>query len=1029
MFGSGRLVYCIGLKRLAYILFLVFLSSRVFATHIVGGGFDVQYLGGDSYQITLRVLRDCRNGRADFNTSAFIGIYDKFNHSKKTTIELTFIKKETLPFVSPKCGGSSIECTEMGTYQKTVTLSSSIYTSTAGYYVSWERCCRNHIISNIVDPGSASQAFYAEIPRNTIRNSTPRFTNNPVTLLCTNSLFKYNFKFTDADGDSLRYSLTNPLNGNLGPQNPNGEGGQGYPLVMSGPYSPVIWNMGFNANAAINGNPPLNINMKTGEVSVNPTNEGTYVASILVEEFRNGVKIGEVRLELQFQVIQCAQNIAPLITQTDTLDSLIARTYFQVQVPNRLCFDIRSTDEKDSLVMDVEFPPSIKFLSNQPQVSKHIEGNKKIVNRFCWQTDCEMNSLQQVPFNVMVTDNGCPMPRTSASQFVVVIAPMQTQPPPQFSCLEVKPGQTVLSWNDTNQSPYHKSYKIYKGINDSNYTLLAEVGKSVRTYTDNNTPNNGYTDWDNERTFAINYTYFIISTNLCDVEGNPSDTIGSLSSLPAITQNDSLNPVMVKDTFEVMVSETICFGIAASDPGDSLTMHIRSDIFTNTSLPGARPVVDTLVWGRDKVATTFCWSPDCEIYKFNSKHIVEFDVYVHDLACPVGNISKRKMWVKLKPLPVQGSVDLLCMTLSEPDKVYLYYGDSTPATYFSYYLVYRGIDYKNYAIIDTIWQKDQRMFTDHMAANQANINYSYYFIGVNKCGMEGPPSDTLSTFEEQEYIPRKQSLFTVTVTDNKKVTVLWNPSTEKDFAKYYLYKAKNVPGKKFEQIATLEHLMDTFYIDEDVEVDKQSYCYHLVMRDTCDNIGPNGKEACSILLKGVANDMEHDLNWNHYIGWNNGVKEYEMKRRFVKDVYRSLVFVDSTRHLDHDFDYDQGAYNYYVTAYENDDDAGNPGIAESISNEIYLYQPPHVYLPNAFSRNGDKINDSWGWKYSFVKDFDVKIFNRWGEMVFQSNNPKSNWDGTYGGKVVPADVYVYVVTFSGWDSVQYTKRGNFTILE
>jgi hypothetical protein len=69
------------LKKALIIIFLI-LAKLSFATHIVGGAFDIQWTSGTNYVITLKVLRDCRSGQADFNRPNIrVGLYQKNNNS------------------------------------------------------------------------------------------------------------------------------------------------------------------------------------------------------------------------------------------------------------------------------------------------------------------------------------------------------------------------------------------------------------------------------------------------------------------------------------------------------------------------------------------------------------------------------------------------------------------------------------------------------------------------------------------------------------------------------------------------------------------------------------------------------------------------------------------------------------------------------------------------------------------------------------------------------------------------------------
>ncbi|MBJ7427374.1 MAG: gliding motility-associated C-terminal domain-containing protein, partial [Bacteroidia bacterium] len=987
-----------------------FNTYNSFATHVVGGAFDVQWISGTNYQVSLRMLRDCSSSsQADFNKPNIrVGLYEKSNNNLVRYFTINFISSNKLQFVSLKCASPSNACTEEGLYTGIVSLPN--LNSNTGYYISWERCCRNGIINNIVDPGGASQAFYAEIPRNNFNNSTPKYNNPPITLMCVGVPFTYNFDFTDRDNDSLVYTLVDPLNGNLDRDRNNGDGS----INTAGPYQPINWLNGFSATIAIQGSPSLFINSKTGEINVTPNAVGTFVASIRVVEFRNGVKIGEVRLELQFNVVACVPNPMPIINYSDTGNSLNQKTFYEVEIPNTICFDINANDLSDSLYMTITSPHFSSNFTSQPTVQKTKAGFKNIVNRFCWQTTCELSKVGFVTFTSDVKDNGCPFPRTSKSEIIIRIKPMRTFPAPSFKCLGLLNNRTQLNWSDTNSSPLLKSYRIYRGINDSGYVLLGEVGKIVNQYLDNNSPNNK----------IINYTYKIASVNECDSEGVASKFVSTLLSIPAIVKNDSLLANIPQDTIDFLVNENKCFFIKAQDIGDSLLMKISSPLFSNGAINPA-PEVNKLVYGKDSVISQFCWTPPCEAY---SLKYIPIDIDVQDLSCPISNLSNKRIWIKVLPLDPINSTDMLCMTLSNDNQTYVYYGDTTPAKLFNYFLVYRGIDNKNFVVIDTIRNKSQRFFLDKNTPTNKLINYCYFMIGVNKCGVLGFNSDTITTFEQINYLPQQQSLFTVTVDTNEHIGISWFRSTEKDFAKYYLYKSTD-NGVNFNQIKTFEEVSDTQYVDKEVDVNLQSYCYHLVMFDTCDNIGPQGKIACSIFLKGNATYLNHQLNWNNYIGWPNGTSNHDVFRRYVSKPFSLLAKQNPNNYNDKDFDTDEGAYYYYVNANEAPPDGiSNRGLAQSKSNKIFLFQQPNVYPPNAFSSNGDGLNDDLYLSNSFVKTYNLKIFNRWGQLIFESDNKKERWKGELNNNSVQNDVYFYIVTFTGFDDYAYTKRGNITII-
>lgn len=87
-------------------------------------------------------------------------------------------------------------------------------------------------------------------------------------------------------------------------------------------------------------------------------------------------------------------------------------------------------------------------------------------------------------------------------------------------------------------------------------------------------------------------------------------------------------------------------------------------------------------------------------------------------------------------------------------------------------------------------------------------------------------------------------------------------------------------------------------------------------------------------------------------------------------------------------------------------------------------------LPNAFSPNGDGYNDEYclqGWNVC-VNKFSVLIFSRWGEKVFESNDPSFCWDGSFKGKVLEQDVVIYMITATFNNGNSISKKGNITLL-
>lgn len=87
-------------------------------------------------------------------------------------------------------------------------------------------------------------------------------------------------------------------------------------------------------------------------------------------------------------------------------------------------------------------------------------------------------------------------------------------------------------------------------------------------------------------------------------------------------------------------------------------------------------------------------------------------------------------------------------------------------------------------------------------------------------------------------------------------------------------------------------------------------------------------------------------------------------------------------------------------------------------------------MPNAFSPNGDGINDKFKAKegYQSLTEFHAYIFNRWGQKLFEWTDPADGWDGTYNGKPVKQGVYFVLVEAKGADGREYKIRRDVNLL-
>lgn len=205
---------------------------------------------------------------------------------------------------------------------------------------------------------------------------------------------------------------------------------------------------------------------------------------------------------------------------------------------------------------------------------------------------------------------------------------------------------------------------------------------------------------------------------------------------------------------------------------------------------------------------------------------------------------------------------------------------------------------------------------------------------------------------------------------------------------------------------------NTIFEDRRVPVDQAIYRYRGFVIDSCGDPLPIGRNGRNILLKGDRKGGTNYLSWSPYDRWKEGVKRYEILV-FNEDLQRNEI-VGTTDGLttyfeDRTTELVQVRYCYTIRAIE--ESGGFDTLA--LSNEVCLYIDPIFYAPTAFSPNGDGHNETFTVPASSVGSYHLQIFNRWGNLIFESRTPNQGWDGTYKGTAVPEGVYVWTVYATG----------------
>jgi gliding motility-associated-like protein len=109
---------------------------------------------------------------------------------------------------------------------------------------------------------------------------------------------------------------------------------------------------------------------------------------------------------------------------------------------------------------------------------------------------------------------------------------------------------------------------------------------------------------------------------------------------------------------------------------------------------------------------------------------------------------------------------------------------------------------------------------------------------------------------------------------------------------------------------------------------------------------------------------------------------------------------------------------------------GNNCLTTPLSAEIDVGDECEILFPNAFTPNGDGLNDMFRPKYyKRVSNYRLTVYNRWGAMIFQSNDPASGWNGQLKGVLAETGTFVWVATFTNRSGQPQVMRGTVTLVK
>lgn len=379
------------MKRLIYYLFFVALlasSKNAGATSIFGAEIAYKSVGNDSFDLILKIYRDC-NGLPISPSPITVKA-----GCKTTNYTPTFVSATDITGINPFCGIQS-RCTgsyQYGFMQEIYKVRVLLNDTCCNYTLSWGQCCR----SGAITTGQAAYDFYTETSFNKCLasvNSSPEFTEVPKILLPHGTDILLDNGATDADADSLSYEMVTPFSGAGSAIPYNGNYNIYKPLTFLGfPNTNLSKPAGFHFDAT------------KGTASFRPTrlNEVCVIA-VRVTEWRliGGVytKIGDVIRDVTHIIMNGGNNKVPYFTGLTTPNIPVCNT------AGTYCFDFTANDADSTDTLNFNFVHNFDSV-----VITNVGTAARPVMRVCITfSTAELTAGNPLDLRVKVMDNSCPL--------------------------------------------------------------------------------------------------------------------------------------------------------------------------------------------------------------------------------------------------------------------------------------------------------------------------------------------------------------------------------------------------------------------------------------------------------------------------------------------------------------------------------------------------------------------------------------------------------------------------------------------
>ena len=979
-------------KILLVLAFLLSFVNTTKASHCAGGELLYTWISDSTYKITLKFYRDCTGIPEPtsvtcycVNTCVPVSSTSCFTVSlnKVTNIPNGQEVSTGCPGYPSTCNGGTFPGYKEWIYENTVTLPSRC--NQWKFYIS--EGARNSAITNLYQP--ATQNMYVEAMLNNQYaqgNSSPYFTVKPVPYLCVNNPYNYNNGAVDPNNDSMSFSIIQPK---TSPGACNVLAGSDITFTNT-TSPPVIYNL---TNNPLSSNNTFTISPTTGQISFTPNIQQVAVVSVLVKEWRNGIQIGSVMRDMQIIVKSC--NIPPPSFTLDTI-TIVGGSWNNGRIEGcgghtiSFCFDAKSSNSNAILVVTSNnniTTPGSTLTTSHPFTDS-------VRTCFNWSPSLIDTGLRILTFTIK--DSTCTPPGIPVSQtFIVPIyiwqqthittypticlgdyAMLQVAGGTQFTWSVLPGGSPVTSLTCTNcPAPFANPTVTTQYVVTSNLMGVCDKYKDTTTVTVSAIP---IFNLGPDTVTCINNS-LLLNTNLIPSAG----TIYSIKWFPSTFLNkDTINkPICTPTKDTTYIVKITPNGLNQCARYDTLKIKVLQGFKLNNKDTAicAGNTVNINLTGDNRY--TYTWTPNLFVSNPNimSPTITPDTSRLYTIkASKTGcKDSLKTIYIDVQPNPTVfiGADKTICS------------GDTihctpliTPGTYpfYTYAWTPNGA-FNNPTIANPIFNgvltQNVKLVVSTPIGCSSSDDAVYSVVPSNfiqPLGVRplcpGDSTQLLSVFAAPlTWIHWYPNLYISS--DTTQEPTIWPPG---NFT--YLVVAQEVTG-----------CIDSTLVNVEIK-----------------NLGTITLPDTVILYPGTSYQFNPGGNCL-YFTWSplNGLDNPNISSP-ITSVQSSIIYTVNAK-----------------TEF---------GCEVSDSVVVVVEDDSEIDVANAFTP-GSAPNDIIRVQHHGIAKLGYfRIFNRWGQKVFETTNIDEGWDGTFNNTPQPVGIYIYTAEAYSYKGKRFYKQGNITLL-